>query len=141
MLWDAELVTAPHFLLAALVLLHGPAGAAAQPIDWTRLQPKAEPKCNDAPDLDAKEIVVCGKREEDSRYRIPDELIDLPSTESRHASWDVQVRDAEALERFSNQNDGRSGISRHSRQIDCEWRVARQQIRGARPDCGEGIPF
>jgi hypothetical protein len=88
------------------------------------------------------EIVVCGETTDSSRYRIPQELRERRRTHNdTHASWDARIRDQESLERFSNQNDGPFGIYRRSREIDCQWRVARQELRGERPDCGTGLPF
>ena len=84
------------------------------------------------------EVVVCGQNQENSPYRIPRELRDTRVIDDEDASWDTQVRDLESLERFSSQNVGRSGLSQHSRQVDCEWRAARQVAAGRRPDCGRG---
>ncbi|HEY0114293.1 MAG TPA: hypothetical protein VGB54_01095, partial [Allosphingosinicella sp.] len=99
-------------------------------------------ECRDRRGSEEGEIVVCGQTyDENSPYRIPREFRGRGLTEDRHISWDTRTRDQEALERFSNQNSGPSGIYRHSRQVDCEWRVARQQLRGERPDCGKGIGF
>lgn len=83
------------------------------------------------------EIVVCGRsNEEDSPYRIPRALRDRGPIGDREMSWDARTRDMEALERFSSQNVGPSGMSQHSRQVDCEWRAARQLAQGRQPDCG-----
>jgi hypothetical protein len=95
----------------------------------------------DQPATGSNEIVVCGESSEDSPYRIPKEFRGQGLIEDRHASWDTRIRDQEALERFSNQNIGPSGITQHSRQVDCQWRVARQEMRGERPDCGKGKSF
>ncbi|WP_166039623.1 hypothetical protein [Sphingosinicella sp. YJ22] len=85
---------------------------------------------------DPDEVVVCGQSQENSPYRIPRELRDTGEVRDEHASFDAQTRDMEALERFSSQNIGHSGMSQHSRQVDCEWRAARQVAAGRRPDCG-----
>ena len=93
-------------------------------------------RCEQSDDPD--EVVVCGQNHDESPYRIPRELRQTREVDDEHVSWDTRVRDMEALERFSSQNVGRSGMSQHSREVDCEWRVARQELRGERPDCGRG---
>lgn len=91
------------------------------------------------------ELVVCGQRQappdENSPYRIPRELRQQRQIDDEHVSWDTRTRDLEAAERFSSQNVGASGMSQHSRQVDCQWRVARQEARGERPDCGRSNGF
>jgi len=91
-------------------------------------------RCQQSDDPD--EVVVCGQDHENSPYRIPRELRDTGEISDEHASFDAQTRDLEALERFSSQNIGHQGIAQHSRQVDCEWRAARQVAAGRRPDCG-----
>ncbi|MFN3727582.1 MAG: hypothetical protein ACK4SZ_14910 [Allosphingosinicella sp.] len=91
-------------------------------------------RCQQSDDPD--EVVVCGQNHENSPYRIPRELRDTGEINDEHASFDAQTRDLEALERFSSQNIGHQGIAQHSRQVDCEWRAARQVAAGRRPDCG-----
>lgn len=97
-----------------------------------RIVQRQECRQSDDPD----EVVVCGQDHENSPYRIPRELRDTGEVSDEHASFDAQTRDLEALERFSGQNIGHSGMSQHSRQVDCEWRAARQVAAGRRPDCG-----
>ena len=91
-------------------------------------------RCQQSDDPD--EVVVCGQDHENSPYRIPRDLRDTGEVRDEHASFDAQTRDLEALDRFSSQNIGHSGLSQHSRQVDCEWRAARQVAAGRRPDCG-----
>lgn len=85
---------------------------------------------------DPEEIVVCARNEENSPYRIPRALRGATVIEDRDASHDTRFRDQEALGRFSDQVVGPGGVYRRSRQVDCEWRAARQELRGERPDCG-----
>jgi len=87
---------------------------------------------------DPDEVVVCGQNQENSPYRIPRELRDTGEVTDENASFDAQTRDLESLERFSGQNVGHQGIAQRSRQVDCEWRAARQVAAGRRPDCGRG---
>jgi hypothetical protein len=88
------------------------------------------------PNADQSEIVVCGERSDDSPYRIPRGLRDQGLIEDRDMSWDARTRDMEAVERFSSQTVGPAGMSQRSRQVDCEWRAARQIAQGRQPDCG-----
>ena len=81
------------------------------------------------------EIVVCGRGEDDGRYRIPPELRDRGAHADRNASWAARTRDEGSLERFGSQSVGPGGWTEGSRQIDCEWRAARQEAQGQRPDC------
>jgi hypothetical protein len=124
------------FLISAMLLAQPP--GAADPPASIRIVPR-DRGCDPASSSD--EIVVCGRRDEDSPYRIPREFRDRVSTDDAHASWDLRIRDQEAIERFSNQTDGPFGVYRHSREVDCQWRIARQELRGERPDCGRGKPF
>jgi hypothetical protein len=94
-----------------------------------------KPKCAERP-ADDEEIVVCGERyDEDSPYRIPRELRDRGPVEDRQMSWDARVRDMESVDRYSSQTVGQFGYLQHSRQVDCEWRAARQERQGRQPDC------
>lgn len=140
---------APAFTLLILSLILGDGTAAAQP------QPQAQPrspapmmgppapivkdqKC-EQPEPGSDEVVVCGENLEDSPYRIPRELRHRETHEDSSASWSARVQDEQSLARYSNQNVGASGMSQRSRQVDCEWRVARQQAEGRRPDCNRQI--
>jgi hypothetical protein len=91
-------------------------------------------RCQQSDDPD--EVVVCGQDHENSPYRIPRELRDTGEVRDEHASFDAQTRDLETLERFSGQNIGHQGMAQHPRQVECEWRAARQVAAGRRPDCG-----
>lgn len=119
-------------------------GAQAQPAQPTLMGPivpraRSQRTC-EQPDPDSQgsdEIVVCGQDSENSPYRIPRALRQRQNQiEDSGMSWDARTRDMEAMERFSSQNVGPSGISQRSRQIDCEYRVARQIAQGRQPDCG-----
>jgi hypothetical protein len=116
--------------------------ATLQPAEGPPLQvPIVPPERDCRPAEDPDEIVVCGDSSENSPYRIPHQFRDQRSDNDAHASWDARVRDQEALERFSDQADGPFGVYRQSREVDCQWRAARQELRGERPDCGRGRPF
>jgi hypothetical protein len=117
--------------------------AAVQPVrSAPPLQvPIVPPERDCSPAEDPDEIVVCGESSEDSPYRVPQQFRNQRSDADRDASWDARIRDQEALERFSNQTDGPFGVYRQSRELDCQWRAARQELRGERPDCGRGLPF
>ena len=133
-------VAVSFLTIAAWLVQPAAVAGASQPSTIVGPPAPAEPRCSTNAAQD--EIVVCGERyDEDSPYRIPRQFRGQGLIEDRHVSWDTRFRDQEALERFSNQNIGASGITQRSRQVDCEWRVARQQLRGERPDCGKGINF
>ena len=134
--------TAIRAAAVAAALLGVQAVAAQQQMGPPAPLPKVIPdqRCRE-PDPNAdpeEEIVVCGQNPDNSPYRIPRELRDTGVIEDRHVSWDTQIRDAESLERFSGQTIGAAGLNHHSRQVDCEWRAARQIAAGRRPDCGRG---
>jgi hypothetical protein len=119
---------------ATCLLLLAPVPLAAQAVGPPLPSPARQQSCPEKP-ADSDEIVVCGQSEEDSPYRVPPQFRNQESMQDRDASWTTRVRDEQSLGRFSGQNDGPAGISRHSRQVDCEWRVARQIAQGQRPDC------
>jgi len=122
-----------RFTIGLLVL-------AAQPAAEQQIGPPApkivqEPGCEDEP-ADGDEIVVCGRADdEDSPYRLPREFRDLPSHDDRDASHAARQRDLDALDQYGSQTVGPSGALQRSRQTDCEWRAARQEAQGRRPDC------
>lgn len=119
--------------------LWGSASVAAQPQTMGPVLPRVVPerRCPEPdPNAPSDEIVVCGERTtDDSPYRIPRALRDSGPVRDQDASWDARTRDMESLERFSSQNVGPSGMTQRSRQVDCEWRAARQLAQGRQPDC------
>ena len=83
------------------------------------------------------EMVVTGERyDENSPYRVPMQFRNLRSDDDRDASSTARINDLESLERFGSQTVGPFGYLQAGRQRDCEWRAARQQAQGRRPDCG-----
>lgn len=117
------------------------------------LAPSAEPErpavvmpriIADAPCEDdlANVIVVCGRTDRDDDYRIPEAVREEPVFRQRDTSWAIRTRSEDSLQRYSDQTVGPSGFLQHSRQIDCEWRMARQEIEGKPLDCtAKGITF
>ena len=81
------------------------------------------------------EVTVCGRRDGDVRYRIPAELRDNGRIDARNESRVAAEREERSLERFGAQTVGPGGLFQYSRQIDCEWRAARQTLQGRQPDC------
>ena len=79
-------------------------------------------------------IVVCGRRDP-SRYRIPESLRDDGPIDARSESPVAARREADSLDRYGAQTVGPGGYLQHSRQVDCDWRVARQTLQGRQPDC------
>jgi hypothetical protein len=126
------------FIFAGLFLATlQPPGQIGPPVP-----PPARPRTSEETPPEDGEIVVRGERyDENSPYRVPMQFRNQRSDEDRHASWDARWRDEEALGRFSDQTVGPFGALQRSRQTDCEWRAARQEMRGERPDCGKGMPF
>lgn len=124
----------PPRLVQLLSVTAATVAAAAQP-------PSADgPLTRIVPDLDCgapstqDEIVVCGRRDSEA-YRIPKQFRDLPTFEDRDASWSTRLKDEGSLRRYSDQMVGPSGYLQYGRQLDCQWRVHMQQLRGERPDC------
>jgi hypothetical protein len=82
------------------------------------------------------EVVVCGRRSPNgNRYRIPAELRDNGPVDARNESPVAQRREQDSLDRFGAQTVGPGGYLQHSRQVDCDWRAARQELQGRQPDC------
>lgn len=79
---------------------------------------------------------MCGRRGEDSPYRIPEPFRNQRSDDDAHASWDARWRDEQELARFSDQNVGPFGYLRRGREMYCGWLADRQIAQGRRPDCG-----
>ncbi len=126
-------------LLLTLPLLAFTAAAAGAQQIGPIVPQVQKPGCAEQPAND-EEIVVCGERyDENSPYRIPRELRDRGPVEDRQMSWDARVRDMESLDRFSSQTVGQFGYLQRSRQVDCEWRAARQERQGRQPDCTRSI--
>lgn len=129
-----------EILFALLAVSTQPApvvGPPAPVVDPPAPAPRASrPPCPEQPVV-GEEIVVCGERyDENSPYRVPQQFRNQRSDEDSHASWTARVNDEEAVGRFSDQTVGPFGYLQRSRQRDCEWRAARQEARGRRPDCG-----
>jgi hypothetical protein len=123
-------------LLFAFALLPA-SGAAAQTVGpvGPPAPVTAKPKCQpSAPD--DEEIVVCGERyDENSPYRVPQQFRNQRSDDDRDASFAARQRDLNVAEQWSSQNIGASGGLQNIKQRECEWRVARQEAQGRRPDC------
>ncbi|HYD36824.1 MAG TPA: hypothetical protein VEA60_04375 [Allosphingosinicella sp.] len=87
-------------LAAAVTLLPAPAGAQAAQERIRRLVVYGSDPCPRA--ATGEDVVICARRPETERYRIPPELRDRPGDDPDSTSWAVR---AEALEYV-----GRSGI-------------------------------
>lgn len=133
-------MTARPLLLLALLPIAG--AAAGQTVGPPAPAPIVkQPDC-DPEAAEDNEIVVCGDRyDENSPFRVPKQFRNQRSDEDRHASWTARIQDEESLSQFGSQTVGPSGYLQNSRQRDCEWRAARQEMRGERPDCGKGQKF
>jgi hypothetical protein len=127
MIRSLGLVLVPAALAAAQPGL-GQSAPAALPrlIDRAHCAPSSAP---------GNEVVVCGRRSENDRYRIPVGLRDDGPIDARSESSVARQREEGSLERFGAQTVGPGGYLQHSRQIDCEWRAARQELQGRQPDC------
>lgn len=94
------------------------------------------PESEEQPGEDG-EMVVTGERyDENSPYRVPMQFRNQRSDDDRDASWTARINDEEAVARFGDQTVGPFGYLQRGRQRDCEWRAARQEAQGRRPDCG-----
>lgn len=87
------------------------------------------------PSAAGDEVVVCGRRREETRYRIPVDLRDDGPIAARNESPVAARREADSLDRFSAQTVGPGGYLQHMREVDCAWRAARQSLQGRQPDC------
>ena len=98
----------------------------------------AKPKC-EQPREGSEEVVVCGRNEENSPYRVPRAFRNLETHDDADASHAARQADMAAVERYGSQNVGPAGYLQRSREIDCQWRVAQQERRGERPDCNRQV--
>jgi hypothetical protein len=117
--------------LAALTVAPAGVGQAAPP---ALLHIVDEGRCAPSSGTD-DEVVVCGRRRTPDRYRIPEQLRDRGPIDARSESPVAARREADSLDRFGAQMIGPGGYLQHSRQVDCEWRAARQALQGRQPDC------
>ena len=125
---------------AALFLLIAEAGAQTiGPPVPQRIVPQQQRCSEQAQPTNSEEIVVCGQSPENSPYRVPPQFRNLPTDDDAEASWDARTRDAEAVERFSNQTIGGSGAMQRTAQDRCRWLAERQVAQGRRPDCGRRL--
>ncbi len=122
---------------AAIVAVLVPLAQA--PTQSTVATPRIVPdtQCEDRPE--GEDIVVCGRRDRNNDYRIPEPLREQPSSDPRNVSWAARAKDEASLQRFSDQTTGPAGYLQHNRQVDCEWRAARQEMQGKRPDCTRSV--
>lgn len=122
------------FTLFSALLLQLPSPAPDRgPLRATPRSTRPQP----CPDEQGEDIVVCGQRyDENSSFRIPQELRNQRSDEDRHASWEARWRDEQIVGSFASQSVGPSGFMQANRERDCQWRAERQTLQGRRPDCG-----
>jgi hypothetical protein len=122
-----RLLIAPAFLAIAQ-----PGVGQSSPMVFPHVIDDARCAPSSAADND---VTVCGRRRETDRYRVPIELRDNRPIDARNESPVAAQREERSLDRFSAQTVGPGGYLQHSRQIDCEWRAARQTLQGRQPDC------
>lgn len=123
--------------ISAVVALFAGVASAQQAVPTFKLvDPNADCRRQVA---DSDDIVVCGRKDESSQYRIPPDLRGTGPIDSRNTSRVARNRDDEVRSRYGSQTVGPSGYLQYSRQIDCEWRVARQQAQSRQLDCNRRI--
>lgn len=118
----AALLLAPLAAAAALV----PAPAAAQQDRVRRLVVYGNDPCPRSASGD--EIVVCARRPETERYRIPKELRDQPSDDPENTSWAVRAESLEYVGRTGIQSCstvGPGGVSGCWNELVRAWRKER----------------
>ena len=98
----AELVKAPFLALAATALVFPPAAARGQdpPERVEAVTVYGDDPC---PKSQGEDIVICGRKPESERYRIPKELR-RSRDERRGAAWTTRVAEMEEATRFTKPN-------------------------------------
>ena len=115
-------------LAAAAAAALAPAPAGAQQERVRRLIVYGGDPCPRAASGD--EIVVCGRRPETERYRIPKELRDQPSDDPENTSWAVRAESLEYVGRTGTQSCstvGPGGFTGCWDQMVRAWRAERAQ--------------
>jgi hypothetical protein len=118
-------------ILAPLAIMSGGPLAAQQAGEIQLPRLTDPPACDEGPD---GEVIVCGRRRPDERYRIRPELRE-DRTNPVNPSWSARARDDRETARYGSQAVGPAGAFSRSREVDCQWRAERQQIAGHPPDC------
>ena len=127
------MIKASRLILSpAILAIAQPSLAQGAPTDFAHVLNSL--RCA-APSGTEAEITICGRRRENERFRVPTELRNTGPIDARNQSPVAARREEGSLDRFGAQTVGPGGYLQHSRQIDCEWRAARQTLQGRQPDC------
>lgn len=123
--------------LVAAVLAYAPAALAAPPEFESNLLVYGEDACPKSDD--PEEIVVCARRPESERYRIPPRLRELPDKKAEVA-WGTRVATLEEASRPMRPNScsvvGTGGQTGCTQAMIRQWMMERgeQRSRGYIPD-------
>ena len=125
----ANAVRAALIPLVGLIAVSG--RVAAQTVEPLRVLPRLVPDpCRQAA-TDPDEVVVCGRRDDQDRYRLAPVFRDSsPGREG--TSWGAQVREQLERSRFDSQTVGPGGYLQAGRERDYNWRQERRQIQEER---------
>lgn len=122
----------PHFriLLAAPLVVAGAAAAQPPPPRESSLVVYGDDPCPRA--TDAEEIVVCARRPEEERYRIPERLRERPDRPAE-ISWGSRSEDLEQAQRETRPGSctvvGSGGQSGCTQQMIRQWFAERRLRR------------
>ena len=121
-------------LAASAAATFAPTPAGAQPERIRRVIVYGRDACPRA--ASAEEVVICGRRPETERYRIPKELRDqAPDDDPESTSWAVRAESLEYVGRTGIQSCstvGPGGVSGCWNELVRAWRQDRRQ--------GDGVP-
>lgn len=120
-------------LMAMLSAILSGSTAMAQQIGPTLSPPPSDSAC--PPMAAGDEIVICGRRDDGTRYRIPPALRDAGPIPVSHMSHAARMRDLVSVSRYDAQSVGPGGFLQRAAQASCEWVAARQVAQGRQIDC------
>jgi len=120
-------------LMATLLAVPLSNTAMAQQVGPTLSPSESDSAC--PPTSAGDEIVICGRRDDGTRYRIPSALRDAGPIPLSHMSHAARMRDLASVSRYDAQSVGPGGYLQRTAQASCEWVAARQAAQGRQIDC------
>lgn len=125
-------VSALAFLLAVVPLDGAPAAPKPPPNQIINLTVYGDDPC---PKAKGDEIVVCGRRPESDRYRIPKELRVKKNDDLSEMGWGAAVASLDDAQRFTRPNScspfGSGGQTGCFQQMMRDWFAERRAIKAA----------
>ena len=119
-------------LLLGVLALQGQSGTVSVII------PRITPVPGCAREEDSAEIVVCGRRSDDQRYRIPPAFRGRGS-DPRDRAWGSAATDLFDDERAGAEMIGPNGFLEHGRRAEKEWRDQRGALGAEKRDLERAI--